>query len=175
MTSWSSIHAIILTDPPQRPQTSISILKTRAPKLSPHDARNWLQSPYQTLPPLIHILNNPTPNLPRIRQFRITNAVHSILRRLIIHTQVQIQLIQFPHSLTSRIQLIPSISNQHSHPDKRNRFCRDSSDALGGYSFGSGGEPLIEPPLNSRADICQMRIKVWGLPRGRNSTYTRGS
>jgi hypothetical protein len=49
------------------------------------------------------------------------------------HTQFQIQLIQIPDSLTSCIQLIPSISNQHSHPDKRNRFCRDCSDALGEF------------------------------------------
>lgn len=29
MTSWSSIQAMTLTDPPQRLQTSMSILKTR--------------------------------------------------------------------------------------------------------------------------------------------------
>ena len=29
MTSWSSIHAMTLADPPQRPQTSMSILNTR--------------------------------------------------------------------------------------------------------------------------------------------------
>jgi hypothetical protein len=31
-----------------------------------------------------------------------------------------------------------------SHPDKRNRFSRDSSNALGGYSLGSGGEAVAE-------------------------------
>lgn len=29
MTSWSSMHAMTLTEPPQRPQTSMSILNTR--------------------------------------------------------------------------------------------------------------------------------------------------
>jgi hypothetical protein len=48
-------------------------------------------------------------------------------------------------SLTSRIQLMPSISNQHSHPDNRNKFSRISSNVLGSDSLGSGGEAFIEP------------------------------
>jgi pimeloyl-ACP methyl ester carboxylesterase len=48
--------------------------------------------------------------------------------------------------LSSRIKLIPRISNQHSHPDKRNRFCRDSSDALGSYSLRPGGQAVAEFP-----------------------------
>jgi hypothetical protein len=35
---------------------------------------------------------------------------------------------------------MPNIGDHHSHPDKRNRFCRDSSDTPGSDSLGSGGE-----------------------------------
>ncbi len=55
--------------------------------------------------------------------------MHHILRCFIRHPQFNIQLIQFPDVLTSGVKLIPSISNQHSHPNKRKRFRRDSSNA----------------------------------------------
>jgi hypothetical protein len=83
-------------------------------------------------------------NLPSVRQLRITDSGHRILRRLTSHPQIRIQLIQIPHSLTSPMQLIPSISNQHSHPDKRNGFSWDSSNAFGSYSLGSRGEAVAE-------------------------------
>ena len=37
-----------------------------------------LNSPHQTLPPLVHVFNNPTPNIPRLWQLRITDTVHHI-------------------------------------------------------------------------------------------------
>ena len=94
--------------------------------------------------PRAAFFHDPTLNLPSLRQFRITETVPSVLSRLISHPQIHIQLIQIPDSLTSCIQLIPSISNNHSHPDKRNRFSRDSSNALGSDSLGSGGEAGAE-------------------------------
>jgi hypothetical protein len=108
----------------------------------------WSMTQLHSRPGLIQPLatfgNNPPPNIPSIRQLRITDTVHRIPWHLIRHPQTSIQLIQIPDSLTGRIQLVPSIRNEHSHPDKRNRFCRDSSNALGGYSLGSGGEAVAE-------------------------------
>jgi hypothetical protein len=100
------------------------------------------RAPHQTLPLLIHIFNNPTPNIPSIRQLRITDTVHRIIRNLFSHPQIRIQLIQISDGLTSCIQLIPSIGNQHCHPDKWNWFSRDSSNTFSSYSLGSGGEAL---------------------------------
>ncbi len=54
--SWSSMQAITLPVPPQRPH----------------------------IPPPATLLNNPTPDLPRFRQLRITDTMHHIARRRIL-------------------------------------------------------------------------------------------
>jgi hypothetical protein len=79
----------------------------------------------------------------------------TIIEDLLADSAINIQLIQIPHSLTSRIKLIPSIGNQHSHADKWNGFSRDGSNALCSYPLGSGSDAFIEPVLNSWADILQ--------------------
>jgi hypothetical protein len=88
--------------------------------------------------------------------------MHRITRHLISHPQINIQLILIQDSLTRRIELIPSIGNQHSHSDELNRFSRDSSDTHGGYSLGSGGGAFIEPPQNLWADMLQDLGKSMG-------------
>jgi hypothetical protein len=102
--------------------------------------------------------------------------MHSILPHVISHTQICIQLIQIPHSLTNRIQLIPGICNQHSHPDKGNGFRRNSSYALGssddvfdflGFTFYWGrsrkGVPMPKVKTNGKRLRSKLKaVNIWG-------------
>lgn len=80
--------------------------------------------------------NNPIPDLASVWQLRITDIVHHVVRHLILHRQLAIQLIQIPHGLTSGMQLVSSIRNQYSHPVERNRFRRDSRNTQRNGVFG---------------------------------------
>ena len=67
---------------------------------------NRLYSPLRLLQPLATILNNPIPNLARIGQRRITDTVHHIIRRLISHPHIRVQLVQVIEVLTRQLDFV---------------------------------------------------------------------
>jgi hypothetical protein len=77
-----------IAEPPRPHYTELDVRNATPPPRfevkAPEGAPNvlvvmmLLHSLHHTLPPLIHVLNNPTPNLPSIWQLRITDTVHSV-------------------------------------------------------------------------------------------------
>ena len=72
----------------------------------------WLHCGPCLIPPLATpvFVNNPIPNLARFRQLRIADTVHNIIRSLISHPHIRVQLVQVIQVLTRQLDLVGGCS-----------------------------------------------------------------